>query len=358
MNRKRITPIIILLAWVPFLSASAAGEGAAKPETPTSANAAGEGVASFKATISTISHLYRKLEYEQAFDFIHLARQRPLGTSALVLLSLYEGIILYELGRHVESGDAFQMALLIQPDAKLPELVAPKIEEYFEALRRRVGQELDSGPAPATFNPAPSTSASASSQCPPSRLAAKGRTLKAQQLWRLAKMEQMLCTRGIRGDTVAETLSVLRAQVMAASTSTEWMRLGQDIDRFSQQYAVYPSNGDWHQAKSSVPEKLWEVGDEDQDIPLPEAPIESVVKPLEEEPVNLFGCRVELGLECERLMRRLLLLQNQTLGMNAETRHPARRELFRLGQTIREARSNETLEEAAQDIDAWTARWH
>jgi hypothetical protein len=396
MNHKRISPLIVLLACVPLLSAAilalvplfsasaagevtanpvpptpakaageraaslvpptpakAAGEGVANPVPPTPEKAAGEGAANFKTTINTIRSLYRKLEYEQAFDLIHLARQRPLGTSELVLLSLYEGIILYEMGRHVESGDAFQMALLIRSDAKLPELVAPKIENYFETLRRRVDQEMDSGPAPSTPSPPPSTS-----QCPPARVPAKGRTLKAQQLWRLAKMEQMLCTRGIRGGEVTETLSALKAQVMAASTGTEWMRFSQDIDRLAQQYAVYPSNGDWHQAKSSVPEKLWEVGDEDQDIPLPEAPAAPVVKSLEEEPVNLFGCRVELGPECERLMRRLLLLQNQTLDMKADTRHTARRELFRLGQTIREARSNETLEDASQDIDSWTANWH
>jgi hypothetical protein len=357
MTHKRIIPVVVLLTWMPFRSAHAEGEGAANPKPPASANGAGSAVVSFKTTLGMISSLYReKLEYEQALDLIQLARQRPLGTSELVTLSLYEGIILYEVGRYMESGDAFQMALLIRPDAKLPVQVAPKIAEYFETLRRRAQKEQESEVelAPPTSKPAPPPSG----VCPPSRLIPRGRTLKAQQTWRVAMMEQMLCTRGIRGGTVAETLSALKAQVMAAGTSTEWMRLSQDLDRFAHQFGVYPSDADWHRAKSEVSEEFWEVGDEDQDAPLPEGPTASAPKSLpEQEPANLFGCRPEVAPDCERLMKRLLLLQNQTLDMEATTRSNARKELFRLGQRIREATSNAVLEEAVGDIDDWSAKW-
>ncbi|HYO58385.1 hypothetical protein [Archangium sp.] len=354
MFNKKVLPAVVLLAWMPFFSAHAEEKEKAV-----------EGVVDFKNTLGAISRLHKQGEYEQAFDQIQRARQRPLGTSELVTLSLYEGIILYEMGRHVESGDAFEMALLIRHDVKLPVQVAPKIENHFGTFRRRVQQELSfefearqGRPGTSGASPAPSTSVSASPECPPARMAAKGRTLKAQQLWRLASMERMLCARGIRGGEVAETLSALKVRVTEAGTGTEWMRLGQDLDRFAHKFAVYPSTEDWRQAKSSVPEELWELGDEDQDVPLPEAPVASAVSSQpQEEPANLFGCRAAVVLECDRLMRRLLLLQNQTLDMDAATRVTARKELYRLGQRIREASSNETLDEVSDDIDAWQGRW-
>ncbi|QRK14244.1 hypothetical protein JQX13_49525 [Archangium violaceum] len=331
----RVVPIVVLLS----LSAYAAGESA--------------GAVDFKNTISMLSRLFRQGEYEQAVDVIELVRQRPLGTSELVTLSLYEGIILFELGKHEESGDAFQMALMLRLDAKLPEPVSPKIESLFEASLRKVQQEL-SPPAPA-----PSTPGGSSPDCPSARIAAKGRTLKAQQLWRLASMDQMLCVRGLRKGTVIGALSALKAQVTEAATSTEWVRVTQDIERFAHQFAVYPSNEDWRKAKSTVPEELWELGDEDQDVPLPEEPPVPVVKSQpEEEPTNLFGCLAAVAPECERLMMRLIPLQTRADGMEAAKKGPAKKELFRLGKKIREARSSETLAEASREIDAWQAKSH
>lgn len=69
MFHTRVIPFVVLLAWMPFPSAYAEGEGAGAPA----------GVVSFKTTLGTISRLYRQLDYEQALDFIQLARQRPLG---------------------------------------------------------------------------------------------------------------------------------------------------------------------------------------------------------------------------------------------------------------------------------------
>ncbi len=186
-----------------------------------------------------------------------------MGTSELVSLSLYEGIILYDMGKPVESGDAFQMALLMQEDAKLPEQVSPKIVGHFEAFRQRILQELVSAAEP-EMSGARSAPSAGSRNCPPARIAAKGRNLKAH------------------------------------STGTEWMSVSQDINRLAHQYAVYPSNENWRQAKSSVPEELWELGDEDQDVPLPESPIVALVSaPSEEQPANLFGCRAAVAVECE-----------------------------------------------------------
>ncbi|WP_257456475.1 hypothetical protein [Archangium lipolyticum] len=352
---KRVVPVVVFLASMPLLSAHAEGEGKGEAVVPPRK----EGVASFRTTIGTISRLYRQMEYEQAFDQIQVARQSPLGTSELVVLSLYEGIILYDMGKHVESGDAFQMALLIREDAKLPEQVAPKIESHFEAFRRRIQEELVSA---AEARPEPGAggarAAAGSADCPPLRIEVRGRTLKAQQSWRLAVMERMLCVKGIRGGKVAETFSALKTQVMEAGTGTEWMRVAQAMDRIAHQYAVYPSNEAWRMEKSSVPEELWELGDEDQDVPLPEAPIPLLVSASGQQgPANLFGCQAAVAIECERLMRRLLLLQNQLPGINAANRKAARKELFLLGQRIREAGFSDILADASDDIDAWPGKW-
>ncbi|QRO01749.1 hypothetical protein JRI60_23345 [Archangium violaceum] len=343
---KRVVPVVVFLSSMPLLSARAEEKG------EEVVNLKKEGAVNFRATLGTISRLYRQMEYEQAFDQIQLARQSPLGTSELAVLSLYEGIVLYDMGKHVESGDAFQMALLIREDARLPEQVAPKIQSHFEAFRRRLQEELTSA------DEARPAAVKAPSDCPSARIAITGRTLKAQQLWRLAVMERMLCLKGIRGGKVAETLSDLKTRITEAGTGTEWMRVGQEIDRIAHLYAVYPSNEDWRMAKSSVPEELWELGDEEQDVPLPEAPILPVVSlPSQQAPTNLFGCRAAVAVECERLMRRLLLLQNQIPSMKAANRSAARKELFLLGQRVREAGFSDNLAEAAEDIDAWPGKW-
>jgi tetratricopeptide (TPR) repeat protein len=363
MLHKKFVPVLLLACWTPFPSAHAAGEGAVTVEKKDAvavkkegaADSSREGVVSFKNTIGMISLVHRKGDYEHALELIELARQRPLGTSELVILSLYEGIILYELSRFVESGDAFQMALLIRPDAKLPEPVSPKIESHFETIRKRVQQEPGTSPAiPPGGKQSPSPGDS--SNCPSGLISATGRTLKAQQLWRLAMMDKMLCVRGIRGGEVASILSALKTQVSQlspAGSPTEWIRVIQEIDQFAKEYSIYPFNADWDYVKSLVPEERWEVGDEDQDVALPEAPAFA-----EEEPASLFGCRAAVALECERLMRRLLLLQEQLSRVGSADRFTARTELLRLGKKVREASSSEKLKDASSAIDAWQGRWH
>ncbi|MFY0530452.1 tetratricopeptide repeat protein [Archangium gephyra] len=258
MFHKRIIPVLLLACWTPFPSAHAEGEGTVdvtkqgagdgKKEVTT------EAAIVLKNPIAMIGHAHRKGEYEQALKFIELARQRPLGTSELVTLSLYEGINLYELGRFVESGDAFEMALLIDPDAKLPGPLSPKIESHFETVRKKVQQEPGTTPS-GKQRPSPQ----ATSNCPSGLIMTNGRTLKAQQLWRLAMMEQMLCVREIRGGEVGRSLSAFKVQVSQAGSPTEWIRVIQEIDQFAKEYAVYPHNADWRHVKSLVPEDRWEA---------------------------------------------------------------------------------------------------
>jgi hypothetical protein len=370
MFYKSVVPVVLLSCCTPFLSAHAAGEGAVdvKKEEVVDVKKAGaadtkkegaadskrEIVVNFKDTIGRVNFLHRQGDYEGALEQIGLARQRPLGTSELVVLSLYEGIILYELARFVESGDAFEMALLIRPDAKLPELVSPKIESHFETIRKRVllepGSSTPATPPGGKQAPPPL----GSSNCPSGLIGAPGRTLKAQQQWRLATMEQMLCIRGIHGGEVASRLSAFKVNVSQAGSPTEWVRVIQEINEFAREYTVYPFNTDWEHVKRLVPEERWELGDEDQDVPLPEAPASN----FDDEPASLFGCRAAVAPDCERLMRRLLLLQNQLASVAPEDKFTARTELLHLGKKVREASSSEKLKEASSAIDAWQGRWH
>ncbi|ATB38125.1 hypothetical protein CYFUS_003556 [Cystobacter fuscus] len=305
-----------------------------------------------------IRGLFEKLKYEEALDQVGLARGRPLSTSALVTLSLYEGILLFEMGRLQESEEAFQVAMMLRPNEQLPEQVSPKVVAHFEAIRQKVQQEmlqsLEAHQNAATSD-SPSVASSkekASPKCASTLIAANGRTLKAQQLWRLASMEQMLCAPGIPRKAVSKAMATLKTQVSEAGTITEWVRVSQEIDQLAHQFALYPSSEDWLQAKSAVPEALWEVGDEDQDVPLPEAP--AVVPP--EPPANLFGCRAAVAAECERLMMRLIALQARTTEMDEASRSTALSALFQLGQKVREADSSKLLETASRGIDDWAGK--
>jgi hypothetical protein len=88
-----------------------------------------------------ISRLYEDLEYEQALSLVQRARRVTQGVDRNVVLSLYEGILLCELGNVISGQTAFHKALWVQPESVLPKRVAPKVEKYFEATRLAVEHE-------------------------------------------------------------------------------------------------------------------------------------------------------------------------------------------------------------------------
>jgi hypothetical protein len=94
--------------------------------------------------IISIKRLFESVEFEHALNQIQLARQTPHGTEEDVTLSLYEGIILAEQGKLDQCTGAFQAALLLRPDAKLPVMVSPKVAQHFESVRQKVKRELES----------------------------------------------------------------------------------------------------------------------------------------------------------------------------------------------------------------------
>jgi tetratricopeptide (TPR) repeat protein len=85
--------------------------------------------------------LYEELEYESALEELGHARRLSLSTKDAVAISLYEGVILANLGKKEASIVAFKAALVLQPEAKLPMKVSPKVQQQFETVREEVKRE-------------------------------------------------------------------------------------------------------------------------------------------------------------------------------------------------------------------------
>jgi hypothetical protein len=128
---------------------------------PLPAHAQGEFQRNFNAAI----RLYQSLEYERALTQIELARKQPHGSDEEVKLSLYEGIIQAELGHQDESTAAFKSALLVQPEAKLPVKVAPKVSTLFESVREQAKRELAALPSK-PLQPSPEVAATPATPSP------------------------------------------------------------------------------------------------------------------------------------------------------------------------------------------------
>jgi len=103
------------------------------------------GASKVQGYLLSVSLFYEKLEYEQALEQITHARRLPCTQEETAALSLYEGIILADLSRWDESANAFKRALSLNPAARLPVKVSPKVEQHLEAAR----QELQRAQAPA-----------------------------------------------------------------------------------------------------------------------------------------------------------------------------------------------------------------
>jgi hypothetical protein len=86
--------------------------------------------------------LYESLEYEHALAQLGRARKLASTVQEDVIVSLYEGILHADMGRGEEARASFKTALLLDPNAKLPLSVSPKVEKEFETMRTRVKKEL------------------------------------------------------------------------------------------------------------------------------------------------------------------------------------------------------------------------
>lgn len=108
---------------------------------PASARAQDE----FNRYFTAAVRLYKSLEYERALDQLRRASRLDLTIDQDVSVAILEGIIQADMGKREASSVAFRTALLLDPEAKLPFKVAPKMMRDFEEIRARVRKELAEG---------------------------------------------------------------------------------------------------------------------------------------------------------------------------------------------------------------------
>jgi tetratricopeptide (TPR) repeat protein len=101
-----------------------------------------QGLSEVQAYLASVNRLYRNLEYERALERVQRAKRLAHSVEDDVALAVYEGILLAEMRRTEESTAAFQSALFIRPEVKLPVKVSRKVEKHFETVRAQVKQEL------------------------------------------------------------------------------------------------------------------------------------------------------------------------------------------------------------------------
>jgi hypothetical protein len=99
--------------------------------------------------------LYRSLDNERALEQLAEARALPHRLDDSVQISLLEGLVFSDLGNHSESEAAFRAAFALDPGAKLPFPVSPKLQASIERLRAETIKQLDKAPpTPAVAPPA------------------------------------------------------------------------------------------------------------------------------------------------------------------------------------------------------------
>ncbi len=94
--------------------------------------------------LDSVDRLYENLEYERALEQIASAKRLIRRVDDDAALALYEGVILADMGKKEAASVALKGALFLNPNAKLPVQVSPKVEQLFEGLRQKVKQQLAS----------------------------------------------------------------------------------------------------------------------------------------------------------------------------------------------------------------------
>jgi tetratricopeptide (TPR) repeat protein len=110
--------------------------------------------ATFASLLAEAVRLYEDLEYEQALKQLGRAKALAKGPEQEATVALYEGIMRAELGQRDQALAAFRTGLYLQPEAKLPAKVSPKLERDFEEVRQGVLRDLGLAQPPAS-QPAP-----------------------------------------------------------------------------------------------------------------------------------------------------------------------------------------------------------
>ena len=103
--------------------------------------------AEVKKYLNAAVTLYENLEYEKALKQIQRAKTKSTGASDDARIALYEGIVFADMGKEEKALNAFKTGLSMEPEAKLPLEVSPKVEKVFkralENVQRMLGPQLD-----------------------------------------------------------------------------------------------------------------------------------------------------------------------------------------------------------------------
>lgn len=98
--------------------------------------------AEVKKYLNAAVTLYENLEYEKALKQIQRAKTKSTGASDDARIALYEGIIYADMGKEEQALNTFKTGLSMEPDAKLPLEVSPKVEKVFNKARDNVRKLL------------------------------------------------------------------------------------------------------------------------------------------------------------------------------------------------------------------------
>lgn len=144
----------LLLSLVLVVPGLALAQRPAPAATKTAGQADG-----FQARLKEAASLYEELEYEQALDALTRARALAKTDDERTQVSLYEGIVLADLGQRPRSLAAFREALSLKLEVQLPVKVSPKVARDFEAVRSEVRTEraVLARAKPITSQPPPAT---------------------------------------------------------------------------------------------------------------------------------------------------------------------------------------------------------
>ncbi|MFP2958714.1 tetratricopeptide repeat protein [Myxococcus sp. 1LA] len=129
-----------LRAWVLSYALLTPGLTLGQAMTATTAQA-GARESSFRSRLKAAAQLYEELEYEQALKTITHAKALATTDAERADASIYEAIVLADLGKRSQSLRAFHAALSLEPQSQLPVRVSPKVARDFEEVRKKVQRE-------------------------------------------------------------------------------------------------------------------------------------------------------------------------------------------------------------------------
>ena len=103
--------------------------------------------AEVKKYLNAAVTLFENLEYEKALKQIQRAKTKSTGASDDARIALYEGIVFADMGKEEKALNAFKTGLSMEPEAKLPLEVSPKVERVFkralENVQKLLGPQLE-----------------------------------------------------------------------------------------------------------------------------------------------------------------------------------------------------------------------